>query len=304
MKFEDTKLPNEKLVVDAFNHAYEDNQALGPDMKRQIEQQIELGYQANMTYLNQDKASGQVTEEQYKSDKAMIDKQRDAQLKQVPLIVTQQLDTIFATTRLGPVQELQNHSENNSSTLLAAALLLDSVRDPICAKKIEEQFGSPVFGLIAEVLHIDSHPNQQEANLPAASSDAKRVFVAGLTGSLDQVVTQMAKSRQPLRFPPGQEEMMFTRAKLVWGNDKKLDTRLVDVFNRAAEAMGSKFRIELSGGKPDLVQSRKEAAANSPRQEKRPDHQGRRRVLITSPIVSNKENAPLKRRVFSSLRLR
>jgi hypothetical protein len=258
MKFAETGLKQDKLVEEAFNYSYEYNRALAPELEAQFKQQIESQFQFQLDYLNDGKDSGQMTDDEYNLKKSRLEMQKDMQLKQLPKIVSQQLDLMFNATKLGPVLEVQNNSENTSASLLASALLLDCVRDPIDYQKVEAKFGSAVAGVIAEVLHIDSYPGQQDENLTKASNDAKRIFMAGLNSSLEQVTAQLKKlpPGQMLRFPPGQEENMFKQAKLLWGNDKKLDKRLVDVFNKAAEAMGSKYRIELGPtGTPELVET-------------------------------------------------
>jgi hypothetical protein len=74
--------------------------------------------------------------------------------------------------------------------------------------------------------------------------------MAGMTSKLD-VRTEM-KKKYPIA--PLQEEKIFAEVKILWGNDKKQDTRLKDVFNRVAEAESSTYRIEVKAdGSPELV---------------------------------------------------
>jgi hypothetical protein len=262
MKFEDTKLPGDKLVEDAFNYAQDYNKALAPELLAQFKQQVESRYATDLLFLNEDKEAGQIDEDKYNASKSRLDMVKEAQLKQLPRIVDQQLENIFTTAKLGPVQEISNHSDNATPALLAATMLVDCVRDPVDYKKVEGTFGGAVGGLIAEILHIDSYPGTLLASLSDASADAKRIFMAGMSSSLNTVAEQVKKlpPGQMLRFPPKQEETMFSQAKVIWGNDKKQDARLTDVFNKAAEAMNSNYRLELTAaGAPDLVESIRKA---------------------------------------------
>lgn len=258
MRFEDTGLTKNTLVEDAFNYAQEYNRSLAPEVALQLKQRLEQDYEKRLAGLDQAKEAGQVDEEAYKKYKASLDASMDMQVKRLPLIAKQQLELMFNKAKIAPVLELQQHSENTSPALLAAALVLDTVRDPVDHQKLDAKFGSTVSGLVAEVLHVESYPGTIDQGLSNASADAKRIFLAGLSSSLDQVVQQISKlpPGATLQFPPKQEETMFNQAKTLWGNDKKLDARLVSVFNKAATALASPYRIEVAAnGTPTLTET-------------------------------------------------
>ena len=261
MRFEDTGLKKDKVVEEAFNYAYAYNRALAPEVTKQWKDEFEFQHQSGLDYYDKMKTSGQIPEEQYKSIKAQLDSILNLQMKQLPQIVEQQLGIMFG---LAPTLEVQQYSEKSTPSLLAATLLIGCVRDPVDCQKVEEKFGSAISGLIAEMLHIEAYPGTLDVSMTAASSDAKRIFMAELTSNLNQAKPQM-------KFPPKEEEKMFSQAKLLWGNDKKLDTRLVDVFNRVAEALFPQYRIEVgAAGAPELVKTEQKTPKLVPGQKKGP----------------------------------
>ncbi|MDE2337075.1 MAG: HD domain-containing protein [Alphaproteobacteria bacterium] len=258
MKFDYTGLKKDKVVEEAFEYAQEHNKKLVPEITQQLEKQLEEQYQQRLAALDDARDAGYVTEDQYAQNKAQLDRSAAFQKRSLPMLAQQQLDYLFGTAKLAPALELQTNSESTSPALIAAALLVDCVRDPVDYKKVEAQFGAAVAGLVAEVLHIDSYPGTAAADISSASVDAKRIFMAGLTTELSQIVNQLAMMPPGAvaEAPPKYEETMFNQVQLLWGNDKKQDKRLVDVFNRAAEALSSPFRIEVTpAGTPALVES-------------------------------------------------
>jgi hypothetical protein len=255
MKFQSTGLKQDPIVEAAYDYALAHARNLASEVSALIKAEINLGYQKQLDALNAAKDSGQLDEERYKGVKAQLDKSLEFELKRLPLTVAQEISFIFDEKTLAPALELQEHSENTAPEVLAAALLLESVRDPLDYQKVESRFGGAIAGMVAEILHIDSYPGDGEANTKAASSGVKRILMANLASGLDQVLVQV-ESLPPgmvLQFPPKQEEKIYSQAKLLWGNDKKQDLRLRDVFNRAAEVVESPFRIEVKAGKPLLV---------------------------------------------------
>jgi hypothetical protein len=116
-----------------------------------------------------------------------------------------------------------------------------------------------VAGLIAEIVHIDAYPSERDTNLAQAGADTKRAYMALLITSLDQITSQITRTAQEnpmqrIMFPPGQEEQLHGSAKLMWGNDGKLDRRFVESFNRASDAASSTFKMEVdAAGKLELV---------------------------------------------------
>jgi len=248
VKFEDTKLPADKVVVDAFNHANENNKAGATAIRKQLDAQ----FKSVFLQLDALKETGRINEAQYGMEKARLEQQQ----KMIPQIIQQELDARFKLT-VAPAQELQAHSENTSPEVLAATLLLDSVRDPVDFEEIAAKFGSEVAGPLKQVLHIHAHdePATQEANLNKASSDEKRIYAAEIASDLEQVPAA-AKRVQPGTALTLEAESVFKQIEQVWGNDRKQDARLVDVFNKAATALKSAFTIEINGTAPVLVKNK------------------------------------------------
>ncbi len=267
MKFDYTGLTKDALVEEAFDYAQEHNKKLVPEITLQLEKQLDEQYQQRLAQLDDARDAGYVTEDQYNQNKMQLDRSAEFQKKTLPMIAQQQLEYMFSSAKLAPALELQKNSESSSPALIAAALLIDCVRDPVDYKKVEAKFGGAVAGLIAEVLHIESYPGTAPADISAASTDAKRIFMAGLTTELSQIVQQLAMMPPGAmaEAPPKYEETVFNQVKLFWGNDQKQDKRLVDVFNRAAEALSSSYRIEVTpSGQPKLVESSASTAPATP----------------------------------------
>ncbi len=258
MKFEYTPLRKDAIIEDAFNYAQDHQAKLAPEVTQQIQKQIDEQYQKQLLSLDDARDAGYVTEDQYRQNKIRLDNSMEHEKRRLPMIVQQQLEYLFASAKLSPALELQANSDNPSSALIAAAMLVDCVRDPQDYKKLEAKFGAAVAGLVAEVLHIQAYPGTALTDIATASSDAKRIFMAGLTTELNQVVGQIAMMPpgSMVQAPPQYEENIFSQVKALWGNDKKQDKNLVEVFNRAAEALFSSFRIVVTpAGAPALIEN-------------------------------------------------
>lgn len=256
MRFEDSGLKNDPLIVDAFNYAQDYNRSLKPEVEAQLREQVESQIEMQRMQIDDAHAAGQIPDEQYEALKKRLDDVAKKNEERIPLVAAQQVEKMFSKASLTPVLELQNYSENTSPSLVAAALLIRTVRDPIDFQKVEGKFGAAVAGLVAEVIHIDSYPGSQDANIAAASTDAKRVILAEMNASLLGVASQLANVPPGMQvmIPPGQDQKLFSQAKKLWGNDKKLDARLVEAFNSAATALKSDFRLEVNAeGKPELT---------------------------------------------------
>jgi len=266
MKFEDTKLPKDKVVQEAFNHANENNKALGPEIKAQIELQIENTFHQ----LDALRDNGQIDDFVYANEKARLEQTK----RMLPQIVQQQLDMILREEVIAPALELHVHSENAAPEVLAAAMLVTSAPDPVDFAEIEANFGKAVSAPLAQVLHINAHRGveAQRVNLANATDDAKRIFKANFS---------VALARLPLearRAPPGkqlmmQEEVTFRPIKALWGSDKKQDARLVDVFNKAATALNAAYKIEIVkvDDKTSYPQLVKNTPPPAPPGQKKPD---------------------------------
>lgn len=255
MKFEDTKLPNVEVVKKAFNHAQENVQALVPEIKAQLESELEKAKET-LIQLERLKESGQIDEQMYTIYKAQNEQIKNRLEKDMPQVVAQQIDATLRQKVLPFALELHAHSENTSPEVLAAALLLESAPDPVDFEEIVEKFGKEVSDPLKNVLHIDAHRSAaaQEANLAKASEDERRIFKAELAIDLLQLPLQ---ARQ---LPPGMalkvnEESLFKPIKQLWGGDKKQDARLTDIFNKVTAVLKSPYKIEVNDNTPVLVKS-------------------------------------------------
>jgi len=165
---------------------------------------------------------------------------------------------MFTTKRAGPARELHQNSDGASPEVLAAVMLVDCVRSPIDYENIEKKFGGTVAGLVAEVAHIDAYPTERSENLKKAGADTKRAFIVRALTDMDVATKAIEKaSKNPfarVMLPPGQEQELFADAQAVWGADKKLDARFLQLFNKFAEAANSTFRAEVDAkGELELV---------------------------------------------------
>lgn len=259
MKFYESGLPDSKLVEEAFDYSAVNTMSNQKDALKNFSQQVVMMHSQNMMMLDAEKRMGSMSEDEYDKQKKMLEKMRDDQMNAGPMLISEELGKMFVAKRVAPAKEIADHCTNAAPELIAAVLLIDCVRSPIDYQNIEKKFGSAVAGLIAEVVHIDAYPSERDTNLAKAGADTKRAYMSLLITSLDQIVEQIKRSSamNPMHqamFPPGQEEQLYSNAKLMWGNDAKLDARFVESFNKASEAASSVFKLEVdASGELELV---------------------------------------------------
>lgn len=270
MKFLQSGLPSNNMLEEAFNYSFKNVMNTLDESMKSFTQQIGMLHDQHMLMLNADKKAG-MSDDEYKMNKSALEKMRDEQLKMGPPMITEELEKSFVARRLGPVKEAMTHSDNASPEVLAALLLTECVRSPVDFRNIEKTFGSAVASIIADVVHIDAYPSERDANINKASSEVKSVYQVLMITSLDQMTQQIeqaiaANPMQKIMFPPGQEEQIYTGAKLLRGNDKKLDARFIEVFNRASDAASSPYKLEVgTDGELELIKG-----AVTPRKGKTP----------------------------------
>jgi len=257
MKFSDTGLVNDKLVEQAFDYAYAHyTQLMADEIRAVFTKRFNRYFEEELNRLDAGKKAGTLSEDAYAKGKAKLEKLREEQQKFREQQLESNLVKTFAESRLGSAVEIQIHSENSSPALIAATLLLDCARDPVEYKQLEKKFGDTVAGLIAEVLHVEDMEGLRDTRMIAASSDAKRILIAVLANDHERIfVSASEKEKSSLTLWDTEEQKEnFNEARLLWGNDKKLDARIVDTFNRAAGAVSSRLRIEVDAkGAPELV---------------------------------------------------
>jgi hypothetical protein len=250
MQFQDSGLPKDKLIETAFDYSRNFTLRARKMALLDFNRQMDEIHATNMLTLDADRAAGKIQEAEYKLNKTMLEKMHDDHLKQGPMLVEQALDGMFVARRVNPALEMAKNSETPESEMIAATLLCECIKSPKDYKTITDKFGARVADLAAEIAHIDAYPDEREKNLAEASSDAKRVYLAWLDASVNNIaeqITQAAQANPPqkLQLPPGHEKQMYTDVTQLWGVDKKLDARFVDAFNRVCEAAGSPFRVEV-----------------------------------------------------------
>jgi hypothetical protein len=259
MNFTESGLPKSKLVEEAFNFSRANAQGNQKEALKSFQQQIEMIHNQNMLMLDMEKEAGDMKDDEYKRNKVSLERMRDDQLKMGPQLIARELDNMFEKRRVGPAKIAAANADNASPELVAAIMLIDCVRSPIDYKNVSSTFGDKVAGLIAEVVHIDAYPSERDVNLAKASSDAKRAYQSLLITSLDQIVEQIARAAkeapgQKIMFPPGQEEQLYNDVKNLWGNDKKLDAKFLEAFNKASDSAQSPFKLEVdTSGALELV---------------------------------------------------
>ncbi len=249
MDFNASGLPKNKLVEEAFNFSRANSQGNSKEALKSFKQQIDMIHTQQMMMLDADKDG--MSDAEYKQQKKELEQLRDEQLKMGPGLIVRELENMFEQRRVHPAKLVAANADAASPELLSAILLIDCVRSPLDYKNIASKFGDTVANLIAEVVHIDAYPSERDGNLAKASPDTKRAYEGLLITSLEQIVKQIAAQAkenpgQKIMFPPGQEEQLYDDVKGVWGNDKKLDKKFMDAFNKAAGAAHSPYTLEIS----------------------------------------------------------
>jgi len=250
MKFSESGLPSHRLVESAFEYSQKNILSRVNDEVRIFTQQVNMSFTQNLMMLDLEKQAGGMSDEEYKREKEQMDRLREQQIKIGPQLIEKELRNIFVTRRVGPAKELVTHADAPGPELLAAVMLVDCVRSPLDYKNVAEKFGPGVADLVAEIVHIDAYPSERVQNLGRAGVDTKRAYTALMISSMEQVLAQVeraakAKPAQKIVFPPGQEEQIFSDARLIWGADPKLEKRFLDAFNKASTAVSSPYRLEV-----------------------------------------------------------
>lgn len=246
MRFLDTILMEDLLVKNAFDYAQAYTQALAAEVLHGYKEDIDANYKDDLDFLEETFDDGEITRTEYEQKKTELKKQRAAELKEIATDNIPDELQLKLHNIVGAATEIQEHSGKATPALIAAALLAECARDPVDCKKIEEKFGPAIGSMIAEILHIEAYPATRAENAAAADPDTKRLYMAEIINSFHQMY----------EMPPEEAEAAFTEAKSVWGNDKKLDKRLISIFNKTANDLVSSYRMEISAkGRLELVHS-------------------------------------------------
>ena len=272
MLFEHSGLQDDPLIEDAFNYAQNYTQSLDKEILLGYKDLLDVDYEDDLAMLDEDLEDGNITKEEYEQEKSILEMMREEDMQEMfPDDPTEELNRLFRDNCVGPALEIQKYSNNSSPALIATALLATCARDPIDCKKIEERFGAEIAGLIAERLHVNAYPGSHDENTLASSPDAKCLYMAELTNSFREAAAAVKKlGPDELAFlPQEQAETGLAEARLLWGNDKKLDSRLISIFNKAAKTLYSPLSLEIDeNGLPELVRNTQKKTKKTPRRKK------------------------------------
>lgn len=254
MNFEKSGLPRHDLIEDAFDFSYANIMANEKEALSDFAQQMEGIRMQHLANLDMEKQSTNMSDDDYRQQKKALEEMHEQQLKMGPQLVREELSRIFEMRRVRPAQEITHNAESVVPEVISALLLIDAIRSPIDYRKVEEKFGTGVAGLVANLVHIDAYPTERATTLGNADANVKSAYLALMISGMGQIIEQAAQNPlQRLMFPPGQEDQIHTSIKLMWGNDAKLDARVVEVFNKVAEVASSDYRLEVDGNDIQLV---------------------------------------------------
>lgn len=247
MNFDQSGLPPIQLVQDAFTYSLNYVKSGYDEMFKDFERQITRAHQANLQMLDEAKRQSNMTDEEYKRERAEMEEMFKQQMQVGPKLVSNELNKKFARDHLVPARELFKNTEKATPEILAALLLVECVRSPKDYKEIEKSYGPVVGNLVAELIHIERYGAQREENLGKASPDIKRAYsvqiIVSMMSAAEQAGQLLKRGRKPT-FPEGHVEELFDTIKLVWGTDKNLDDRMLLVFNKTVELLSAKVRLQ------------------------------------------------------------
>lgn len=270
MNFDQSGLPPAQLIQDAYNYSYAYVMGTADEEMRGFEKRLAMAIRQNLASVNAQKNSGRMSEEQYKQALRQIEAMRQHNLRDAPQRIREGLQAAFADTHLRQAKELFVSSEKASHEAVAAILLLGCVRSPRDHKDVEENFGPIVAGIVSDMMHAKAYPVQTAKTIAASSDDVKRIQQALTIVSLDDISEQVDDMRREhpdgiLRFPEAHEKRVFETSDAAWGVDKKLDSRLISAFNRAAEKVGSPFRMDRAAAGDLILVQQKPPAPKPPK---------------------------------------
>lgn len=280
MDFKGSGLPQNKLIEEAFNYSRANAQSNAKEALKSFKQQIDIIHSQQMMMLDMDKDQSSMSDAEYNKAKKELEQMRDEQMKMGPALINRELENMFEQRRVAPARTVANNADAASPEVLSAILLIDCVRSPLDYKNIAAKFGDTVANLIAEVVHIDAYPSERDTNLAKATPDTKRAYESLLISSLEGITQQIQRAAkeapgQKIMFPPGQEEQIYGDVKNIWGNDKKLDKKFMDAFNKAAGAAASPYTLETDNkGELELVKGTVKPQGPKPPKPKGPGDGG------------------------------
>lgn len=253
MDFYRDELKASPLVKQAYDYLIAKNKIVKAEILASYQARVYGQLDQKQADLEEARDLGQYTQEEYEKIKASLDAARRQYGWEIAARADQEARAALQQA-LTPAEELERYADKAPPELIAAALLSAVVRDPADYLDVTQKFGPGIAGVAAELLHIQSYPTESAALVAAAGADAKRILLAAQITPLAQAA-QAAAMGQQLQFPPNTEKELFKAFSSLWGVDKGLDKRVVDVFNSVAEAASSEFRFAVGGAGELTLQS-------------------------------------------------
>jgi hypothetical protein len=263
MEFKDTGLPdNMPHLKEAFALAYEGHAPVRQGIMDAIKQVMDMGRARALGKLNESRKD--LGEDAYKKGRAQINTLFDNQLALEKRKGLAAADKLFMLSSVAPALEVYLHSDRDTPENIAAALLAETTRSHQEYERIRTQFGQGgVHTVVAGVSHIAAYPDDKAAKAQETSPAARSVWYAhhinniARVANLSREMAELEGAGFSALSLLGEQEV-FDGARAVWGNDKKLDRRFVEVFNEVASFTKSDYRVNVSAeGKPVLARQRK-----------------------------------------------
>jgi len=233
MKFNESGLPQTKNFKEAFEYSHKYLLSLEAESLHSVKMQLEAIRKQKMSALEKKRLSGELSDFKIIEAEKDIEDQIDAQLKQAPKLIRDRLEENFANIVITKSRILMDHSDKLSDDLLLASLLIEAAATPAIIQDIEDKFGKGVSAIILEASNVDSDPKMSKSKLNSASPDLKRLYEASLISKMEETskkIENLRKKSPKVKLAKGQENLLFSSATAIWGNDAGLDKKFFNSF--------------------------------------------------------------------------
>jgi len=247
MRFEDTGLPNTEKVKKAFDFSWGRYE---PMFKKTFDAQINQFETSANTQLRQLLARPGMADAEKKSLTEQFNQQVNLQKRNMQQAYPRSLETSFVAGPLAPPVAIASLVPNANDNLIAAALLVETIRSPEDMAEVKQTFDESLVKLVTEYRNLELHKAEILTNLPKASEDAKRLYLSVIISDLSDIV-RMGNSLRPGQYletmgGPDQLKNFVKLASSIRGNDLKMDGAFVKVFNEANKYLVEGFELKKS----------------------------------------------------------
>lgn len=272
MKFEESGLPKNAKVEQAFDHAYGHLMAQKEALVNNETENLEAAY--NRGIAQAQALANELTETDPEKANILRDRIEAAKqkhpenLKKIPEKVEAYLEGIFTRDTLGIALEISNYAtaKKGKNALIAAALLCNSAKTNVDINDIEEKFGEAIAGLTIEISDLTESDREDLVggkDLEQLSSDAKKIFLAisivtlkntpdNVKRQLEQIASQLGTTldnlKVDLEFEEDQAKEYLKLLRSLRGLDTGLDARAVDLFNQVTASFNSPLKMQEQAG--------------------------------------------------------